>query len=50
MDGWMISFTPTSPLRGYAGYNNYDYPYLTTMNVPLLTTNLEPRQGLYCSN
>jgi hypothetical protein len=45
----VISFTLTSPL-GYAGYHNYDYPYLTAMNVPLLTTNLEPRQGLCCSD
>jgi hypothetical protein len=39
----LISFTLTSPLGGYAGYHNYDYPYITNTNVPLLTTNLEPR-------
>ena len=31
----VISFTLTSPLRGYAGYHNYGYPNLTTVNVQI---------------
>ena len=30
-----ISFTLASPLRGYAGYHNYSYPNLTTVNVQI---------------
>ena len=32
----VISFTLTSPLRGYAGYHNYGYPNLTTVNVQII--------------
>ena len=35
MDGWMVSFTPTSPLRGYAGYLNYNYPYVSIIHEPI---------------
>ena len=35
MDGWMASFTPTSPLKGYAGYLYYNYPYISITHEPI---------------
>jgi hypothetical protein len=42
----VISFTLTSRLRRYAGYHNYDYPYLTTLLFHYIQTKLVPRRGL----
>ena len=43
----VISFTLTSPLRGYAGYHNYGYPNLTTVNIQLLQTRAKPPSALH---
>jgi hypothetical protein len=42
----VISFTLTSRLRRYAGYHNYDHPYLTTLLFHYIQTKLVPRRGL----
>ena len=43
MDGWMASFTPTSPLKGYAGY------LTITILISLLYTNPFLMGELYAS-
>ena len=48
--GGGISFTLTSRPRRYAGYHNYDYPYLTVWFFYYLQTKLVPRRGLYYSD